>query len=417
MSETGDATVHLSAQKESKDFSLPDRFEIRGPLGQGGMGTVFLATEKMLNRDVAVKILTQHTVTDEESQARFWREAKALAQLDHPNIVKILSSGLTENRAPYHVMELLEGKPLSAELADRGTLSPGRFYQVIKQVCAALDHAHAHGIIHRDLKPSNVMIDTAPDGSVRVKIIDFGIARITGNEGKGNTITLTNAVLGSPYYMSPEQCKGAELDSRSDIYSLGCMMYECITGAPPFKGDTPFETMYMHMNSVAPSLQDKARTPDEKHLAELIDACLKKDREERPQSSKKIMELLDELFSVAALDSSLFFAEVKKKKKFPRNLSIAIVSLTILSLCAAMIMANFSRNAGVNLSNEHRMPQAESPQEKRRKHAQEVFLHDVDRINGESPYLLRPEAQNNSVEILDDVIGRTGRVQHLSAAI
>src|SRR5579883_2785393 len=216
MSENADSTIHLTEQKKFEVFCPSDRFEIKGSIGQGGMATVFLAHEPALERDVAIKVLPGQALHDEDSKARFLREARALGQLDHPNIVKILSSGVSTEGLPYYVMELLDGRTLSAELNELGSLSLARFYQIIKQVIAGLQQAHARNIVHRDLKPSNIIICNMADHTTSVKIIDFGIARITEGEEKGSTITLTNAVIGSPSYMSPEQCASSELDHRSD---------------------------------------------------------------------------------------------------------------------------------------------------------------------------------------------------------
>jgi serine/threonine-protein kinase len=216
---------------------IEDRYEILDELGQGGMGVVYKAWHRLLERHVAVKMLHQHVAADEKQLLAMRAEARIIADLQHPNIVQVHAFGTTEDGAPYVVMELLEAAPLSDILKNEDRLSIERCLDLTLQMAHALEFAHAKGIVHRDLKPSNVVITRGPDGGDQVKIVDFGIAR---RYEQSSTLT---QVVGSPMYMSPGQFLGRRGSIRSDLYSLGCVIHETASGAPPFVGETPIETM------------------------------------------------------------------------------------------------------------------------------------------------------------------------------
>lgn len=315
----------------------PARYKVEALVGQGGMGMVFRAQDTELNRTVAIKILLFEGAHEEEVHVRFLREAKALALLDHPNIVRIFSSGINEQGNPYHVMEFLEGESLSREL-QAGPLTAAHFFEVFSQVLCGLEHAHKENIVHRDLKPANIMRCVESDGTVLYKIIDFGIARINLNpEEHAKTLTKSNAILGSPHYISPEQCRGQRGDFLSDIYSLGCIMYECIIGHPPFQGETAFETMYKHMTEPSIKLDVMAVSVQSKRLATLIDRCLEKKPELRPQSVSEIAIELNEAFSEGSAYLDLFSNKPKSIQKGHRPLIMTGVSLLLIVVTAAAI--------------------------------------------------------------------------------
>jgi serine/threonine protein kinase len=266
----------------------PERYEIKALLGKGGMGIVVRARDNELNRDVAIKALLFEASSARDSQERFLKEAKALAILNHPNIIQIYSSGLNVHGQPFIVMEFLEGISLAQKLK-AGRLNTQSFFACITQVLSGLEHAHKSQIVHRDIKPSNIMLCRDSEGHETYKIIDFGIARVKlSPEQAATKLTASNSILGSPTYMSPEQCRGQRGNHLSDIYSLGCLMYECISGAPPLLGDNALETMYMHINVPPPSLSSRARSPEAKQLGTLVDRCLEKAPEARPQSVSQI---------------------------------------------------------------------------------------------------------------------------------
>ena len=223
---------------------LGERYEIGGVLGRGGMAEVHRGRDLRLGREVAVKVLRQDLARDPSFQVRFRREAQAAASLNHPAIVAVYDTGedrTASGATPYIVMEYVEGDTLRDVLRREGPLPPERAMALAADICGALDFSHRNGIVHRDVKPGNVMI--TPQGTV--KVMDFGIARAVSDSAA--TMTSTAAVIGTAQYLSPEQARGEGVDARSDVYSMGCMLYELVTGAPPFTGDSPVSVAYQHV--------------------------------------------------------------------------------------------------------------------------------------------------------------------------
>ena len=217
---------------------LLDRYEVGRLLGAGGMAEVFEGRDRLLARRVAIKVLQVQFARDPSFLIRFKREAQAAASLSHPNIVGVYDTG-TEDGTHFIVMEYVDGRTLREVIRTEGPLYPERAAEICADVCSALAAAHARGLIHRDIKPGNVML--TPEG--KVKVMDFGIARATTSE----TITQTAAVIGTAQYISPEQAQGQTVDYRSDLYSLGCCLYEMLTGTVPFTGATPVAIAYRHV--------------------------------------------------------------------------------------------------------------------------------------------------------------------------
>jgi serine/threonine-protein kinase len=217
---------------------LLDRYEVGRLLGAGGMAEVFEGRDRLLARRVAIKVLQAQFARDPSFLIRFKREAQAAASLSHPNIVGVYDTG-TEDGTHFIVMEYVEGRTLKDVIRAEGPLYPERAAEVCADVCGALIAAHARGLIHRDIKPGNVML--TPEG--KVKVMDFGIARATTSE----TITQTAAVVGTAQYISPEQAQGQTVDYRSDLYSVGCCLFEMLTGTVPFTGATPVAIAYRHV--------------------------------------------------------------------------------------------------------------------------------------------------------------------------
>src|SRR3712207_4779980 len=223
---------------------LGERYEIGGVLGRGGMAEVHRGRDLRLGREVAVKVLRQDLARDPSSQVRFRREAQAAASLNHPAIVAVYDTGedrTASGATPYIVMEYVEGDTLRDVLRREGRLSPRKAMELSADICGALDFSHRNGIVHRDVKPGNVMI--TPQGTV--KVMDFGIARAVSDSAA--TMTSTAAVIGTAQYLSPEQARGEGVDARSDVYSVGCLLYELVTGTPPFTGDSPVSVAYQHV--------------------------------------------------------------------------------------------------------------------------------------------------------------------------
>ncbi len=224
---------------------LGGRYEVGPVLGYGGMAEVHRSRDLRLGRDVAIKVLRSDLARDAGFQARFRREAQNSAALNHPAIVAVYDTGQDSDgnggNVPYIVMEYVEGQTLKEVLTAETRLMPQRALEITADICAALEFSHRHGIVHRDIKPGNVML--TPNGTV--KVMDFGIARAMA--AATSTMTATSAVIGTAQYLSPEQARGETVDARSDVYSTGCMLYELLTGQPPFTGDNPVSVAYQHV--------------------------------------------------------------------------------------------------------------------------------------------------------------------------
>jgi serine/threonine protein kinase len=226
-----------------------EKYEILQVLGQGGMGTVYKARNLINGNLRAIKLLNSHVELNAEALRRFDAEASAISRFKHENVIEIIDVGFFNQEQPYLVMEYIDGVSLNNLLKRNGPLPVAQAIPLFTQICAALSSAHANGVLHRDIKPSNIMLVDTPANRLLVKVVDFGIAKIVPNENDGTMIeTATGIIIGSPPYMSPEQCLGERLDLRSDIYSLGCLMYETLSGEPPLMGNSPAATMYKHLN-------------------------------------------------------------------------------------------------------------------------------------------------------------------------
>jgi serine/threonine protein kinase len=226
-----------------------DRYQLGRLLGYGGMAEVHIGRDVRLNRDVAIKVLRADLARDPSFQTRFRREAHSAGSLNHPSIVAVYDTGedqTPEGPVPFIVMEYVDGRTLREVLSTEGKLDPRRAMQIVAEVCAAIDFSHRNGIIHRDIKPANVMITK----SGAIKVMDFGIARAVADGSA--TVTQTAAVIGTAQYLSPEQARGEAVDARSDVYSTGCLLYELLTGHPPFQGDSAVAVAYQHVRESAP---------------------------------------------------------------------------------------------------------------------------------------------------------------------
>lgn len=251
----GSASPPANPDNPFANLDLPAHYELLQRISVGGMGAIYKARHRKTNAFLAIKILHRHVADVGNNRMRFDREAKAAAALKHNNLVVVHDYGVTEKKIPYLVMELIEGTTLQDEIGRLGGLPPGRFFYIFDQVCSALMHAHSRGVIHRDIKPSNILIVKSPETPDLVKLVDFGIAKVVDPRGlEGQELTQTGDILGSPLYMSPEQCMGEALDGRTDIYSLGCVMYQAIAGRPPLMAENVVKTIFKHVNVVPDSL-------------------------------------------------------------------------------------------------------------------------------------------------------------------
>ena len=263
---------------------LDDRFHVEAEIGAGGMGTVYRAVQEPIGRPVALKILRREHADDPGAVRRFFHEAKIVSKLRHPNTVTLFDFGQFGEGQLFIAMELMTGASLEQAARDR-SLSLNEILGIGRQICQALGEAHGAGIVHRDLKPQNIFIDVVGGDSV-VKVLDFGIAKM--KDAKAN-LTLTGMVFGTPAYMSPQQAQGFEIDHRSDIYSLGVLLFELICGRLPFQGDQAVKVAMAHILQPVPSLAEHARyAPLPPGLSDLVEAMMAKEVEERPESAEAV---------------------------------------------------------------------------------------------------------------------------------
>jgi eukaryotic-like serine/threonine-protein kinase len=276
---------------------LDDKYRLDARLGEGGMGAVYRATHLLIERPVAVKVLNSRLVTDEAAKERFRREARAAGRLQHTNAVAVTDFGETRDGLVYLVMELLEGRSLREVLAHEAPLDAARAVSLMLQIAAAVEAAHEAGIIHRDLKPGNIFLVQRPDSPYIVKVLDFGIAKLSPDGGLSFVDTLTGAgvMIGTPRYMSPEQFDGAQLTPASDVYSLGIILYEMLTARTPFTGATPLALALKHSSEIPQPLREIVSTVPPALEAVALHA-LEKKPEARPANAG---EFRRELFAVA----------------------------------------------------------------------------------------------------------------------
>ncbi len=290
-------TTSTGAQRKYATGDLIDgTYMLKAPLGRGGMGVVFACRHQILGNDYAIKLLSGEGLS-EEHWSRFQLEAKALARLNHPGIVGIYNMGTDGGLYPYYVMDLLSGESLESLIKKSGPLPANQALSLFIQVADALSSAHAQGIIHRDIKPSNLMLLRDQNNQIdKIKIVDFGIARVTKHGMGQQSQTATGMIFGTPFYMSPEQCQGHRVDERSDIYSFGCALFEALTGSPPFQGDNAFHTFMMHQCDPPPSLRERAQQASFPQSLEIaVSRMLGKTPNERYQKMDQVKHDLERI--------------------------------------------------------------------------------------------------------------------------
>ncbi|WP_380175122.1 Stk1 family PASTA domain-containing Ser/Thr kinase [Kineococcus sp. DHX-1] len=287
---------------------LDGRYHVLGRVGRGGMGVVYRAEDERLERVVALKVLRADLAHDPTARSRFVREAKSAARLTHPGIVAVLDQGVDHEggtETAYLVMELIDGRTLRDVVLDKGALTPGEALGVTADVLDALAEAHRKGVLHRDVKTANVLV--ADDG--RVKVADFGLARAASTGGQSTTVGMGD-LMGTAEYLAPEQLETGETDARSDVYGVGVMLYEMLTGAPPFTGDSPFTIAYKHVHETVPPPSVKAPGLPKALDALVLDA-LAKHPDERPADAGEMLEQL------RAVRSSLTPAQLSARAPRP----------------------------------------------------------------------------------------------------
>ncbi len=354
--DTSLAEHSLTDKDQATIKNLPDYFEALSRLGEGGMGTVYKVRDKRLDKTFAVKVLHPTLVEDNNSLKRFEQEAQAASNLTHVNMCAVYAYGVGQAGAPYIVMDYLDGSDLGDVIANEGSLAVPRAVDIFVQVGDAIEHAHMKGVLHRDIKPSNIILEVKDDGTELAKLVDFGIAKVLPSENKTTQgLTQTGEIFGSPLYMSPEQCMGNKLDARSDIYEFGCVMYEALSGKPPFSGGNPIKTILKHINEDAPSFKDVCQDKEiPTDLEYICMRCLERDPANRYQSMR---ELLNDLLafrdqrkikrttiakSARELDHSERDLRQRAQSKLrPRLLALAIV-MTVISAGLTAALTNLA---------------------------------------------------------------------------
>ena len=317
-----------------------ERYRILEPLSAGGWAKVYLAEHMSLGTKVAFKILNTDLAEQEDKRKRFEFEAQCASKIDHPNIGRIFDYGLFEGRRPFIVMELLSGCTLAEYLSQRGSMKPDEFKTIFTQLIAGISAAHVASLVHRDLKPSNIMFASANFEELKVKILDFGIAKsvdtpeASSSSSSSHHLTNTGEILGTPAYMSPEQIAGRRVDQRSDIYALACMMYECASGKRPFEALNSFEVMVKHCQelpkSVAPQLAEK-KFPSK--LDSFILRCLSKEPAERFVDAKEMNEAFEQVWQ-GTYSGKFPRAEATKPG---RKYLISIVAIVLMVAVASTV--------------------------------------------------------------------------------
>ncbi len=339
-----------SIDRQSGEFQpdqiLGGRYRVLAVLGRGGMGIVYRVEQIFLGLDLALKTIDLSSMTD-IAVRRFQAEARAVFALNHPNIISVHDFGVLDNQSPFLAMEYVQGESLASRLKRR-TLTAEEAIPLFIQVCSGLAHAHEHSVVHRDIKPGNIMIsDQLPLGTEgSVKILDFGIAKLGEHEnGEIQSLTRTGEIFGSPLYMSPEQCSGNKVDHRSDIYSLGCVIFEALTGTTPFVGDSVLSTMMMHQAASIPSLKEASLgTEYPKELEQIVQSMLAKNPNDRYQNlSDAIRDLSAAQRGEALSDSPRARAEqtvaaekLKSKSISMRRETLAATLVGTIALGAAL---------------------------------------------------------------------------------
>ena len=287
------ASKHLEEHDPASDFQaghvFGERFRVERLIAAGGMGFVYLATDLEQQQLVALKIMRSSLQRDPIAIERFKREVRTIRRLMHPNTIELIDYGVTEDGFMFLVMEWLHGKDLREIMRIKKKLSPITATRVALQVAWSLSEAHMKGIIHRDLKPENIFIMHNPGPHLRIKVVDFGLAKVVSGPESAEQITRGGVVCGTPEYMSPEQAKGEKLDGRSDVYALGCVMYAMLEGDAPFRGKKALDVAMMHINNPFPPMNDKVPTM----LKEIIMKCVEKKASARYQNVNELASALE----------------------------------------------------------------------------------------------------------------------------
>lgn len=357
-------------------------------LGCGASGSVYLAKDRVLAKPVAVKVL--HTV--EPAQAiDFQNEARVMSSLDHSNIIKVFDFGCTEEGAPYMVLEYLPSVTLESYLRSQGALEPASAVRLFIQLAEALVYAHENGVFHRDLKPSNILLTGTSVDDARLKLIDFGVAKLK-SLSQETTVIQGRTLVGTPAYMSPDQAQGRGYDARSEIYSFGCVLYEAVTGEPPYSADSPLELLHLHAEAPLPYLNEGSF---DNALASVITTCLAKDPEARYGNAEELLSALKEAYAAdeSTASSTGIGALPDKVPGRPGYIDALVFALGIFLL--ASIPVAFFVMAGNN--------QPRRPNGTRAKVPRAVFEYEKASLNTQpavKPILIKGEINDDALKVV-----------------
>ncbi|MBX9666401.1 MAG: serine/threonine protein kinase [Candidatus Obscuribacterales bacterium] len=334
-----------STYQPDSDHALAGRYELVKCLAKHGSCSVFQAYDQVLKRPIAVKVLTEQIMSEEELR-RFHRGALAACAVKHQNCVQVYDFGMTAEERPYMVMEFVQGETLRRVVQERGPMRPAIAVDVTIQILDGLSAVHTNGIIHRDLKTANVMVEDLTTKTPKVKILDFGLAK-RACPTEDTPITKAGQIVGSPVYMSPEQVRGHIVDARSDIYAVGCILFELLTADPLFLGKTSLETMSMHCLQLPPSLKkDYSHRDFPQELDRVVAFAVSKNPCERFQSAQEMKEVLEQVAELMktrrSLDDTLVSPAVHSSpRRKPNWLLLTLFVLATVCLAVGMTIFHF----------------------------------------------------------------------------
>ncbi|MBY0547871.1 MAG: serine/threonine protein kinase [Candidatus Obscuribacterales bacterium] len=312
---------------------LPDHIHDLELLAQGGMGAVFKARHRLTGARLAVKVMLPELAKDANHLQRFIQEAKLVCKLSNPHIVAIHECAIMGNTTPYMVMDFVEGETLKQRLDREPSLTVKEAVDIFSQAADALLHAHKKGVIHRDLKPANMMLTKSDDGETVVKVLDFGLAKVFDKRADEETLALltaTGEVLGTPYYMSPEQVMDDPLDQRTDVYSLGCVMYHVMTGVVPYPGTSALQVLSKHAHDPLPNMDDSPRGAQcPPSLKRIILKCLEKDISDRYASMDELQRDLIQYRDSGTVRRRITGKEKRSASRMIRGVITLVVSIIL----------------------------------------------------------------------------------------
>jgi len=367
--EEDDAPVFEEAELELDGAHFPiDRYKPLKEIGQGGSGTVYLSRDRLLGKRVAIKVLR---LREREALVSFQNEAKTTSKLNHPNIVKVFDFGVTDGGTPFMVMEQVNGQSLEAILAETGGLDVARAVPLMLQFADALAYAHDNGILHRDLKPSNILI-VEKDGRQEAKLIDFGVAKMRALSD--DTLKINNtSLVGTPAYMSPDQARGLAYNERSELYSVGCVIYETLAGRPPFIADSPLEVIAMHAREPIPQL-DIPTTGDSSNvevLNSIIARCMDKDPSQRFQNAQALKE---NLAAVSVLPQTETKASVSRTTTGGGKQNLILIVAIVVAILAIPSAQMLFRDIALPVKDENSKEQKKTKKKKSANSAEQSFI-------------------------------------------